>query len=374
VKAPARTKKIQKGILFFFFVTLTTSFIGVPYYLGSHSLAAWEWALFLFYIGATGMSITMGYHRLFAHGTYKAHPGIQFLLLFFGAAAFEQSALKWASQHRDHHTFPDTEKDPYSITRGFWHAHMGWLIADVRNPDYDNVKDLQKNGMVAHQHRFYPLWAFTAGILTPLLIGALTGKLLTAFIFWVCLRIVIVHQSTFCINSICHFIGGATYDVSSTARDHWLVALVTFGEGYHNFHHRFPSDYRNGVLWYHWDPSKWIIGFLSKWNLTSDLKTAPYFRILHARITAENHQAQSWLQQKMSSPGFIHMKRALEIKFERLQLALKRFEAAQMNYRNNRAAVQSKVQKFDKLRREQQRFRQIYESWLELTSRGALAA
>ncbi len=262
--------------------------IGGPLYVSHYGLSTSEIFLFLFFVFATGLSITVGYHRLFAHVTFKANALVRFLLLFFGAAAFEQSALAWASQHRSHHQYVDTDADPYNIKKGFFWAHMGWLIYGKHDFYYDNVDDMIRSKLVMHQARHYVLWGVGAGILTPVLIGALMGHALGAFIFAVCVRVTFVYHSTWCINSVCHMFGNATYDPDVSARDHWFVALFTLGEGYHNFHHRFPSDYRNGVRWYHFDPSKWIIFILEKIGFAWNVKRIETSRILEARLAAQN--------------------------------------------------------------------------------------
>lgn len=279
--------KLQKFNWFnIIFILLTTlvGLIGAPLYIARHGLSWDEVLLFVFFAFATGLAITMGYHRLFAHATYTASWPIQFLLLFFGSAAFEQSALAWASQHRDHHQFVDTERDPYNIKKGFFWAHMGWLIFGKYQFYYTNVEDLIRNKLVMNQAKYYAPWALVAGVITPVLIGSLWGHALSGFVLSVCLRVTLVYHSTWCINSVCHTFGNRTYDAGGTARDHWLVAILTFGEGYHNFHHRFPSDYRNGVKWYHIDPSKWIIAFWEKVGLVRDVMRVPDDRITRARM------------------------------------------------------------------------------------------
>lgn len=281
-----RKRHINWDNIIFFAVTTLPAVIGAPIYLYQYGVTTSEIFFFWFYVLATGMSITGGYHRLFAHQTYKAHPIVQFLVLFFGAAAFEQSALKWCSQHRDHHRFVDSERDPYNIKYGFFYAHMGWLMFWKHRIDLENAKDLQANRMLMNQHRYYMVWAFGSGVVIPLIIGALTGHLLGAFLLTVCARITLVYHATFFINSLCHTLGTATYDASSTAKDHWLVAILTNGEGYHNFHHRFPNDYRNGIRWYHWDPTKWVIALLSFFGLTWELQKTPEDRITEARLKA----------------------------------------------------------------------------------------
>ena len=293
-KLNSQPKFIWVNITFFLIITLVT-LIGAPLYLIYFKFTPFLAGLTIFYTIATGMGITVGYHRLFSHVSFNAHPLIQFFFLFFGAAAFEQSCMTWSSQHRDHHRYVDTDLDPYSIKKGFWYAHVGWLIFWKHTVHYDNAPDLQKNTLVAYQHKYYYIWASFSGIILPTLIGAFYGQALGAFIFAVCARLVLVYNATFCINSVCHMFGKATYDIYSTAKDHWLVALITNGEGYHNFHHRFPSDYRNGVRWYQWDPSKWLIAFLNFFRLSSDLKRTSRFRILEAKLKADQQRVRDWV-------------------------------------------------------------------------------
>ncbi len=283
--------------IIFFAVTTLGGVVGAPIYIWYNGIAASEIWLALAYVVLSGLGITVGYHRLFAHATFKTNRVVKFLLLFFGAAAFEQSALEWSAQHRDHHKYVDTDRDPYSIKKGFFYAHMGWLMFWKVNTNFDNVKGLAKDPLVANQHRYYVVWATVAGILTPAFIGWLTGHLLGALLIAVCLRLTLVYHATFFINSVCHTFGKATYDVNATAKDNWLIAFFTFGEGYHNFHHRFGGDYRNGVRWYQFDPSKWTIAALEKLGLAWDVKRVSDFRIMAARLEGEKTRLDTWLEE-----------------------------------------------------------------------------
>ncbi len=297
--SPCRSiKKVNPVNLAFFSVVTLLTVAALPWYALRVGLARAEWILFAAFVVATGLSITVGYHRLFAHRSFGASRVVTLLSLFFGAAAFEQSALMWASQHRDHHRYVDTPMDPYNIRQGFWHAHIGWMLFWQQETDYSNVNDLAADPLIMHQHRYYVPWAMTAGVLLPLLIGALTGHLVGAFLLAVAGRITLVHHSTFSINSICHTFGKATYDIDATARDHWLVALITNGEGYHNFHHRFASDYRNGVRWYQWDPSKWLIALMSWVGLAGRLYRCSPHMILAARLAAEEKRVERMLAKR----------------------------------------------------------------------------
>jgi len=276
---PLAKRRVRWLGLIFFLVINVVGIVGTPLYIYYRGITASELVLFFAACVLTGMSITIGYHRLFAHRSFSASPVVRFLLLFFGAAAFEESALKWSSQHRQHHRFTDTEHDPYGVNRGFWHAHIGWILFWRHSTNYDNVKDLRRSRLVSHQHDHHVLWSVGSGIVLPMLIAWAIGHPLGGFIMAVCLRLTIVLHSSFFVNSFAHTFGKTTYDRSQSARDNWLGALLTNGEGFHNFHHRFPADYRNGVLWYHWDPSKWCIYLMSRLGLAWDLRRTPAGRV-----------------------------------------------------------------------------------------------
>lgn len=266
-----------------FVVTLTLIAIASFYI----EFSFWTFLFALVFAGLTNLSITAGYHRHFSHKSYEAHPIAQFFFLFFGASAFQGSALKWSSDHRIHHRFEDTEKDPYSINKGFWHAHIFWLF----DKEYVGKKvvapDLEKNKMIKHQHDHYLLWSIGAGYIFPLLLASLWSDPIGGLLIAGGLRIFLTQQSTFFVNSICHIFGKKTYNLNISARDSWWVALLTHGEGYHNFHHTFQFDYRNGIRWYQWDPTKWVIITLSWLGLAKKLKTVPDFEILKARLAAQ---------------------------------------------------------------------------------------
>ncbi len=225
----------------------------------------------------------------------------------------------------------DTDRDPYSIKKGFFYAHIGWLLFWKHPEHYENSKDLLKNPLVMHQHKHYHFWAAGTGILLPVGIGFLYGDPLGALIFAVCMRFALVHHATFAINSICHTFGKSTYDIYSTAKDHWLVALITNGEGYHNFHHHFPSDYRNGVRWYQWDPTKWFIAVLGKLRIVRDLKRVSAFRIMAAKFAAENQRAEDSIRNQ-SLPSLVAIQSALKTQYERLKLSLSEWENSARDY------------------------------------------
>jgi stearoyl-CoA desaturase (delta-9 desaturase) len=278
-----------------FLVTCTS----VPLYIWQNGLNFFQVALFFFFTFSTGMSITLGYHRLFSHLTFKANPLVKLYTLLFGAAAFEGSALAWSADHRRHHKFVDHDEDPYDISRGLFHAHIGWLLFR-RGPDTPLtwVRDLQKDRLAWLQHEYYVPIAIFMSFALPAIIGYVYGGVnaaLGAFLLSGFARVVLVHHSTFCINSLCHWIGDRPYSSHCSARDSFLMAIFTFGEGYHNFHHEFQYDYRNGVKPWQYDPTKWAIWLLNKVGLVSNLRTVPEEKILKAQIAEHDRVLQEKL-------------------------------------------------------------------------------
>lgn len=243
----------------------------------------WTAGLALAYFAACGLGITGGYHRLFSHPTYKANAALKLFYLLFGAASVQNSALKWSADHRLHHRKVDQVEDPYNIRRGFWWAHMGWVLHKTPSPDFRHVPDLVADKWVMWQHRYYVPLAILFGALVPLGLGFLWGDPIGALLVAGFLRLVVQYHATFAVNSVAHYLGTQPYTDENSARDHFVTAVITLGEGYHNFHHRFQGDYRNGVRWYHLDPTKWFVWSLSRVGVTWDLKRTPGERIAQAR-------------------------------------------------------------------------------------------
>ncbi len=321
-----KRKLIWKNILFFGITTLL-AVVGLPLYAYFVGLKPIDWIVFFVMAFLTMMSTTFGYHRLFAHRSFKAHPIVVFLNLFFGAGTFGGSALIWASQHRDHHRFTDTPRDPYNIQQGFWHAHMGWFLNFKQVPDFDNAKDLTSNKMLMLQHRYWVWWAITAGIALPLAVGLAFHSFWGVFFLGVCGRFFVIHQSIFFINSACHMFGRPTYDMTGSAKDSWILAVLTHGEGYHSFHHRFPSDFRNGVRWYHWDPTKWMVKLLNWLRLTWDLKATSPIQIMAARSRVEHAFALKRISDRQEHANFPEVAAKISESYKKLEAQLKTWEA-----------------------------------------------
>jgi stearoyl-CoA desaturase (delta-9 desaturase) len=220
----------------------------------------------------TGLSVTAGYHRLYSHTTYKAHPILEAVLLFFATMATQGSALRWTFDHRKHHAFVDTDRDPYSIKKGFWYAHFLWLFEKPLPIENKMVSDILRSPMIRFQHRFYGLLMVVTNTLVTLFVGWCLNDYLGAFLFAWLVRLFFLHHFTWFINSLAHTWGERPFCQELSAVDNYLISLLTFGEGYHNYHHTFAYDYRNGIRWYHFDPTKWLIWTLNKFGLAYTLK------------------------------------------------------------------------------------------------------
>lgn len=283
-----------------FSLTMLAALVVVPWYGFTRDYGTAAWVAFLMLLCLSELAVTAGYHRLWAHRAYEAHWSVRFVYLVFGTLALQNSVLVWASNHRTHHNFVDNnERDPYSAKRGFWFSHIGWMLRDYPSgrTDFANARDLQRDPLLSFQHRYYVPLAVTANVGLPLLLGWLAGDLWGVFLLGGVLRLVVSHHLTFFINSLAHIWGNQPYTDRNTARDNGMLAVLTFGEGYHNFHHLYGSDYRNGVRWWQWDPTKWLIGTLAALGLARNLKRIPDVLIQRARLTMQLQRLEQKLAQ-----------------------------------------------------------------------------
>ncbi len=249
--------------------------VGIPlygYYIG---FTLFDWILFLVMYMVTGMGITVGYHRLVAHQAFECPDWVKRCLLVAGGWALQNSALIWCADHIRHHARTDTDEDPYNVTKGFWHSHCGWLFYDTPHRTAKYEVRLRRDPVILWQHRYY--WAIVvSGLAIPFALGVVWhgGWMggVSALLMGGLLRMFMVLNSTFTINSLCHMIGSQPHGTQDSSRDSWLISFVSFGEGYHNYHHTYARDYRNGPQWYNFDPSKWIIYTLSVVGLASNLR------------------------------------------------------------------------------------------------------
>lgn len=237
--------------------------------------------------------MSIGYHRLWAHKTYTASTALKLTFALLGAGAGQDHIKKWARDHRAHHRYVDTEQDPYNAKKGFFHAHIGWIIFE--NPKASktgrvDISDLNSDWIVQWQKAYYVLLFLTMAYAVPSIIcGFHHGDFLGGFVWAGCIGTALDQQLTFCVNSVAHLFGDQPFtDLKSARQVPVIIALFLGGEGYHNYHHEFPTDYRLGTKWYDMDLGKWTISLLSLIGLASKLKTVP-----------ENEINKSILQRKL---------------------------------------------------------------------------
>ncbi len=283
-----------------FVLTFLIAVIAVPYRALTVGFDNIEIAFALLCFIYCGMSITAGYHRLWSHRTYQAHWSLRFIFALGGAFALQNSILHWSSDHRIHHKHVDNNDiDPYSAKKGFWYSHIGWMCREYqahRYHDYKNVRDLQKDGIVVWQHKYYLLLTVLMNFGIPIAFGLWHGDLINSLLLVGVLRLVLSHHTTFFINSLAHIWGQQTYTDKNTARDNGFLALLTFGEGYHNYHHIFENDYRNGIRWWQFDPTKWLIKSCYWLGLTNNLRITPEDKIKKMRIAMTLKQTKAKVQ------------------------------------------------------------------------------
>lgn len=325
VPAAATPAPLNVPATVLFSVTTLMLLTVFPVYAWFHdfSTAAWIWALVFLY--ASGMSITGGYHRLWAHRAYEARLPLKIFYMLFGAQALQNSILIWASMHRVHHkNVDDVDHDPYSIKRGFWYAHMGWMLRDYPSQaqDFSNVQDLQRDPVVMFQHKHYLGLALFMNIGLPALVGVAVGDPWGVLLVAGLLRLVVNHHFTFFINSLAHMWGRRPYTEDNSARDNDLIAFFTYGEGYHNYHHLFSWDYRNGIRWWHIDQTKWWIAVCAWLGQAKNLRRVPEFKIRRAMIERQFARAQQKLALAAPTTRLDHVRELLEKEMEAFKLTV----------------------------------------------------
>lgn len=286
-RPPLSLENWASEVIWFNLAVISTTPLVSLYGLCTTSLAARTAAFCLFYYVFNMIGITGGYHRLWSHRSYNARTPLQLFYAVAGAGAVQGSVLWWARHHRAHHRYTDTDLDPYGAHRGLWWSHLGWMLTKPRiRPGLADTSDLKQNRVVMWQHKNYFLIALIFGLAVPTMIpGLFWGDWWGGLYFAGFLRLTLVHHSVFSVNSLAHWLGSTTFDDKLTPRDHFFTALVTLGEGYHNFHHQFPMDYRNAAKWYQWDPTKWFIATCARLGLASHLRVFPEMELKKSQLT-----------------------------------------------------------------------------------------
>jgi stearoyl-CoA desaturase (delta-9 desaturase) len=254
-------------------------------------------AIFAVLYVLTGFGVTVGFHRLFTHRSFKAKPAVRGALAVLGSIAIEGPVISWVADHRKHHAFSDRPGDPHSPhvdhggglrgeLRGFVHAHIGWLfVHDQRGSRARYAPDLLRDPVVAFVDRTFVIWAL-AGFALPFAVGAAIGGSvtagLTALLWGGLVRLFVLHHLTYSINSVCHVFGRRRFATTDESRNVFWLALPTFGEAWHNNHHAFPTSARHGLRRWELDPSALVIRGLEVTGLAWDV----------VRISPQRQQAK----------------------------------------------------------------------------------
>lgn len=261
------------------------------------SLGAVDLWLMLFFYVFTGLGITVGFHRLLTHQSFKAPTPVRVLFAVAGSMAIQGAVIDWVATHRRHHAYSDQPGDPHSphvdaaggpvgLLKGLWYAHMGWLFSPDSTVQKAWAPDLMKDPAIARVSRLFP-WMIVATFVAPAVLGGiLTGSFAGAFsaLLWAGLvRVFVLHHITWSINSICHVFGTRPFESHDEARNNPVMALLGFGEGWHNAHHAFPASARHGLRWWEFDISWIVIKTMAVARLARDIKT-PTERQLARRV------------------------------------------------------------------------------------------
>lgn len=231
--------------------------------------------LFLHWVTG-GLGVTLGWHRMVTHRSFQAPKWLEYFLVFCGSLSCESGVIDWVGLHRSHHMHSDTTPDPHNSNRGFWWSHMGWMMFKV--PARADVEQLTKDINGDPVYRFLDRYFLGIQILLGLALYLLGGW---SFVVWgIFMRLVLVYHCTWFVNSATHKFGYRTHDVSDRSTNCWWVALLTYGEGWHNNHHAFPHSARHGLQWWEFDTTWMMIQVLRTFGLATkirlaDLRTAP---------------------------------------------------------------------------------------------------
>jgi stearoyl-CoA desaturase (Delta-9 desaturase) len=246
----------------------------------------------------TGLGITVGFHRLFTHRSFKTFPAVRAVLAVLGSAAVEGPIISWVSDHRKHHAFSDREGDPHSphvdhgvglrgALRGLAHAHVGWLFIHTERGSRERyAPDLLADREVEFVDRTFFVWAI-GGLAAAFGLGYAIGGTwqagLTGLLWGGAVRMLVLHHMTYSINSLCHFFGRRDYATGDWSRNLLWLSIPTFGEAWHNNHHAFPTSARHGLTWRQPDLSALVIGAMARVGLAWDVVTVPAERRVQKR-------------------------------------------------------------------------------------------
>jgi stearoyl-CoA desaturase (delta-9 desaturase) len=212
--------------------------------------------------------VTIGYHRMLTHRSFRPHPVVKAIFLILGSMSAQGPAIEWAASHIKHHALADREGDPHSPLDGFFHAHMGWLFNGMADPNV-YCRHLVKDKIVVFISYTFWLWV-ALSLVVPYMIGGWAGLLWGGFV-----RIFLLQHVTFSVNSVCHTFGKREFSTNDQSHNEWIVGLLAFGEGWHNNHHAFPRSAFHGLHWWQFDLSGYLIWILERLGMVHDVYRIP---------------------------------------------------------------------------------------------------
>lgn len=260
--------------------------------LWGRGISATDLGIFLVFYAFTGLGVTVGFHRLFTHRSFKTTTTVKLILAIAGSMAIQGPLIRWVANHRRHHAFADKEGDPHSphldegpglagIARGLWHSHIGWLFDYEETSPGRWAPDLLKDPQLRKIDRQFPLWvavSFIAPAVVGLIVTASWQGAVTAFLWGSLARIFFLHHVTWSVNSICHFYGKRPFETTDHSTNNWLLSIVSFGESWHNNHHAFPTSAVHGMRRGQFDISAQMISLLEKLGAARGVKRVPVER------------------------------------------------------------------------------------------------
>lgn len=280
-----------------FIVVPLLAVVASGFVLWGHGLSWHDVVLSAVFYAVSGHGITVGFHRYLTHGSFKAKRPLRIALTVAGSMAIEGPACRWVADHRRHHAYSDREGDPHSpwrygestgaLMKGLGWAHLGWLFDEMHTNREKYTPDLMSDKDIRFVDKLFPVWLLVS-MLAPALIGGLIAGswagALSAF-FWASLvRVFLLHHVTWSINSICHVIGERPFQTRDKSANFWPLAILSFGESWHNMHHADPTAARHGVLRGQLDASARLIWIFEKCGWATDVRWPKPERIERLRV------------------------------------------------------------------------------------------
>lgn len=278
--------RLQRIALLILTIGPFAGFVAAIAILWGRGIGVVDLALLVAFYVLSGLGVTVGYHRLLTHRSFRAPRPVRAWFAVAGSLAIEGSVISWVAAHRRHHAFADVEGDPHSphlgeeegvvgMLKGLWHAHVGWLFDEEKTSIERWAPDLLKDPVMTRIDRLFPALAAVSLVLPAVAGFAFTGTLwgaVTAFLWGGLARVFLLHHMTWSVNSICHYFGKRPFETTDLSTNNWPLALLSFGESWHNNHHAFPTSAIHGLGRWQIDPSGFVIRALERMGLARDVK------------------------------------------------------------------------------------------------------